>query len=81
MAEVEIGLGAVVQDINLAVLKRVHRAGIDVQIGIEFLKDDAQAAQLEQGAERGGGQTFAEGTDYAAGDEDVFHFKRLRVFG
>ncbi len=59
MAEVEIGLGAVVEHVNFAVLKRVHRARIDVQIGIELLEDDAQAAQLEKRAERGRRQAFA----------------------
>ena len=44
MAEIEIGLGAVVQHVNFAVLIRVHRAGIDVEIGIELLEDDLQAA-------------------------------------
>ncbi len=59
MAEVEIGLRAVVQDINFAMLERVHRPRIDVQVGIEFLKNDPQAAQFEQGAEGGRRQAFA----------------------
>ena len=59
MAEIEIGLRAVIQDVNLAVLKRIHRSGIDVQIGIEFLENDAQAAQFEQSAEGSGRQAFA----------------------
>jgi len=36
MAEVEVGFGAVVEHINLAVLKRAHRAGIDVEVGSNF---------------------------------------------
>ncbi len=73
MPEVEIGLGAVVQDVDFAMLERVHRARIDVEIGIELLKNDAEPAQLQQGAEGRGGQAFPERTDNAAGDEDVFH--------
>ena len=38
VAQVEIGLGAVVGDEDLAVLERAHGAGIDVQIRIEFLQ-------------------------------------------
>ena len=38
VAQVEIGLGAVVGDEDFAVLERAHGAGIDVQIRIEFLK-------------------------------------------
>ena len=59
VAEVEIGLGAVVQDVDFAVLKRVHRPGIDVQVGIELLQHDALAAQLEQRAERSRREAFA----------------------
>ena len=36
MPEVEIGLGPVIGDKHLAMLGRRHRAGIDIQIGIEF---------------------------------------------
>ena len=60
MAEIEIGLGAVVGDEDLAVLIGRHRAGIDVEIGIELAQADLVAARLQQRAERRGGQTFAE---------------------
>ena len=59
MAEVEIGLGAVVGDENLAVLVRRHRAGIDVEIGVELAQADLVAARLQQRAERCGSQTLA----------------------
>ena len=59
VAEVEIGLGAVVQDVDLAVLERVHRPGIDVQIRIELLQQNAQTAQLEQRAEGSRREAFA----------------------
>ncbi len=59
VSEVEVGLGAVVQDVNFAVLEGVHRPGIDVEIGIEFLEDDAQSAQFQEGPEGGGGEAFA----------------------
>ena len=44
---VEIGLGAVVGDKNLAVLKRRHGSGIDVEIGIELLQVNPQSAALQ----------------------------------
>ena len=72
MAEVEIGLGAVVEDVDFAVLVRAHRARIDVDVGVEFLQADAQAAMFEQHADGGAGEPLAEGTDDAAGDENVF---------
>ena len=59
MAEIEIGLGAIIEDINFAVLERVHRSRIDVEIGIEFLENNPQSAQLEKRAERSRRQAFA----------------------
>ena len=59
MAKIEIGLRAIVQHVNFAVLKRVHRSRIDIEIRIELLQDNAQTAQLEQRAERSRGQAFA----------------------
>ena len=73
MAEVEVGLRAVVEHIDLAVLVGRHRAGIHVEIGIEFLHQRRQAAMLEQRADGCRGEAFAEGGDDAAGDENVFH--------
>ncbi len=48
VADVEVGLGAVVGDEHLAVLERVHRPGIDVQVGVELLHGHPQAAGLQQ---------------------------------
>ena len=53
VTEVEIGLGAVVGDEHLAVLERRHRAGIDVDVGIELLDRHREAALLEEQAQRG----------------------------
>ena len=52
MAEVEVGLGAVVGDEDLAVLVGRHRARIDVEIGVELAQADLVAARLQQRAER-----------------------------
>ena len=60
VTEVEIGLGPVIEDVDLAVLVRVHRAGVDVQVGVKFLHDDPESAMLQKSAEGGGGKTFAE---------------------
>ena len=71
VAEVEIGLGAVVGDEHLAVLIGAHGPGIDVEIGVELAQPHAVAARLQQRAERRRGETLAERGDHAAGDEDV----------
>ena len=52
VAEVEVGLGAVVGDEDLAVLVRAHRARIDVEVGIELAQPDPIAARLQQRTQR-----------------------------
>ncbi len=70
VAEVEVRLGAVLGDEHLAVLVRRHRAGVDVDVRIELLQADRQAAGDEQPPDRGCGDALAERGDDAAGDED-----------
>jgi hypothetical protein len=70
MAEIEIGLGAVIGDVDLAVLIGAHRPGIDVEIGVELAQPHLESARLQQRAERRCRKTFAKGGDHAAGDED-----------
>ena len=80
MAEVEVGFRAVVEHINFAVLIRVHRAGIHVEIGVELLQRDLEAAVFEQRAERRRRQAFAQRTHHTAGYKNVFHIvKRSSV--
>ena len=65
--QIEVGLSAVVGHEDLAVLERAHRAGVDVEVGIELLERDPQPARLEQQAERGRGDPLAERRDDPAG--------------
>ena len=71
VAEVEVGLCAVVGNVNLAVLERAHRARIYVDVGIELLRCNFQAAAFQQTAERCGSNALAQTGNYAAGHEDV----------
>ena len=80
VAEVEVGLGAVLGDEDLAVLERAHRPRVDVDVGIELLQLDPEAAADEQAADRGGGDPLAERGDDAAGDEDEAGLARLHRF-
>ena len=70
VAEVEVGLGAVVGDEDLAVLVRRHRAGVDVDVRVELHVRDTKPARFHQRADRRGGETLADRGDDAAGDED-----------
>ena len=54
VAEVEVSFRAVVGDINLAVLERAHRAGVHVDIRVQLLRSNLEAAAFEQAAERRG---------------------------
>ena len=78
VAEIEVGLAAVVGDVDLAVLIRAHRARIDVDVGVELLQRDLVAVAFEQAADGGGRQPLAERGHHAAGDEDVFRGRRRR---
>ena len=69
--DVQVGLGAVVGDEDLAVLERVHRPGVHVEVGVELLHRDPQTAGLQQAAEAGGGEPLAQRGGDASGDEDV----------
>ena len=51
VADVEIGLRTIVGDEHLSVLEGVHRARVDIEIGVELLHGDAQSARLEKVAE------------------------------
>ena len=44
MAEIEIGLGAVIGHEHFAVLVWRHRTGIEIEIGIELAQPDLVAA-------------------------------------
>ena len=71
VAEVEVGLAAVVGDEHLAVLEGVHRPGVDVDVGVELLHRDPQAPALEQSTERRGREALPERARHPTGDEDV----------
>src|SRR5205814_1366947 len=78
MAEIEVRLRAVVEHIDLTMLKRAHRARIDVEVWIEFLQPNLEPAMFEKRPKRRSREPFAKAADHTAGDEDVFH-GRIRV--
>ncbi len=60
VAEVEIGLGAVVGDEDLAVLVGRHRPGIDVDVWIELHQRHREAPGLQDGSDGGRGHPLAQ---------------------
>src|SRR5262249_3902506 len=71
VTEVEIGLGAVVGDEDLAVLVGGHRPRIDVEVGVEVHDRDAGAPTLDQPADGGGRDPLANGGRDATGHKNV----------
>src|SRR5690606_3307511 len=70
VAEIEVRLRAVLGHEHLAVLKRAHRSGIDVDVRIELDQADLEPARLEDRAETSGCDPLAERRHDAAGDEN-----------
>ncbi len=60
VAEVEVGLGAVIGDEHFAVLERAHRARIHVDVRVELDHGDLETAAFENGAKRRGGDAFSQ---------------------
>jgi len=69
--EVQVGLGAVLGHVDLAVLERRHRPRVDVDVGVELEVGDADAAGSEDRGQRRGGDPLPQRGNDAAGDEHV----------
>jgi hypothetical protein len=72
MAQIKVRFRAVFGDEHLAVLKRRHGAGIDVDIGIELEVGNLDAARFKDCPEAGGGYPLAQTGHDTAGNENVF---------
>ena len=71
VADVEVGLSAVLGDEHLAVLERAHRARIDVEVRVELLQLHLQAARFEEPPERCGDDSLPQSRHDAPGHKDV----------
>ena len=72
MAEVEVGLGAVVGHVDFAVLERAHGARIDVDVRIELDEGDFEPASFEDCSQRGGCNALAQRRNNTAGHANKF---------
>ena len=81
MAKVEVGLAPVVQNVDLAVLVRTHRARIDVNVGVKLLHPDRKPAVLQQHADRRARQPLAKRTHDAAGDKNMLRHNLTSIIG
>src|SRR4029453_16737350 len=65
----EVVLAAVLGDEHLPVLEGAHRPRVHVDVGIQLLQLNPEAAADEQAAKRGGGDSLTEGRDHTARHE------------
>ena len=72
VSNVEVSLGPVVSDEDLAVLKRVHGSRINVEVRVQLLHRDAQSATDEEVPEAGCRQTLTERRGNSTSDKDMF---------
>ncbi len=72
MPEVQVRLRAVVRHENFAMLVRAHRAGVDVEVGVQLLHEHLVAAAFQQKRQRRARDALAERTYDAARYEYVF---------
>ena len=77
MAQIQIGLGAVIRDKDLPVFKRAHRARIDIEIGVKFAQTHRKTAGLQQGTKGGRGQALAKRRDHTTGDKNKARHERI----
>src|SRR5512133_2355163 len=80
VADVEIGLRAVLGDEHLAVLKRAHRSRIHVQVRVELLDLDLQAPRLQEPPERRRRDPLAERRHDPARHEHVLRRVRPHAY-
>ena len=75
VAEVEVGLRAVLRDVDLAVLIGAHGAGVDIDVRVELLRRDAQTAHFEQPSEGRRRDALAQTGHNAASHKNILrHF-------
>src|SRR6266853_2458766 len=76
VAQIEVGLGAVLGNEHLPVLKGAHRAGIDVDVRVELEESDFDAARFEDRGEGGGGYPLPQRGNHTARHEHILgHLK------
>ncbi len=80
MPQIQVSLGSVVEDIDFAMLVGRHGSRVNIEVWVEFLDGDLQAAVFEQGANGSRGKSLSEGGDHSSSYEDVFHAGNGLIF-
>ena len=81
MAQIQVRLGPVLGDKDLAVLIGAHGARVYINIRVQFLGRHLQAPGLQKPSERRCGDPLSQPGDHAAGNENVFcHMSTSSVY-
>ena len=72
MAQVKIGLRTVIGDKDFAVLNRIHGAGVNVDVGVEFLHGHFVASGLQQTAKGSCRNSFSQSGNNTARNKTYF---------
>ena len=80
VAEVEVGLRSVIEHIDLAVLVGRHGAGIDVEVGVEFLHQYLEPTGFEESADGGRSEAFSSCAPTAAENEQKLNTANMAYF-
>ncbi|MNV59876.1 hypothetical protein D3C71_1523210 [compost metagenome] len=70
VAQVQIGLGTVVGDVDLTMLERTHRAWIDIDVRIQLHHRDLQATRLENRGQGRGCNALAKRGHHTTGNKN-----------
>ena len=73
VAQIKVGLRAVVGNEHLAVLIGAHGAGVHIQIGVEFLVPHPQTPLLQKAAQRRRADALTQSGHHAACHKYIFH--------
>ena len=72
MTKIQVGLKPIIRYVTLAMLIRIERTRVDIDIGVEFLNGNALTARLKQAADAGRDDALSERTNHTACYENVF---------
>ena len=73
MTDIEVGLGSILGDEYFAMLERAHRAGVDIEVSVEFLAIHSLPHTLQYGSDRCCGDPLSDTREDTSCDEDKFH--------
>lgn len=76
--QVQIHLSPILENVDLAMLKWAHEAGIDIDVGIDLYGCDLITPVHEQPADGGRSYAFPKAAHNPACDHDISHFSRLQ---